>query len=220
MEREDPISQKYPTTTNSNPNKSLSFSISNILNEESKDDPDNDNSETSETEEEESVTDVQIPIAHKAADYAHSAEILAGNASALIPGADFSPWIYRPMAMPGYLPLQTSFLTSKFAGRSTFISEREPYCCDDVSLSKYLFFPLSLGPLTPRRIGHPYQNRTPPKRKKPRTSFSRLQICELEKRFHKQKYLASTERATLAKNLKMTDAQVKTWFQNRRTKWR
>ncbi|KAM6953481.1 T-cell leukemia homeobox protein 3 [Aplochiton taeniatus] len=71
-----------------------------------------------------------------------------------------------------------------------------------------------------RRIGHPYQNRTPPKRKKPRTSFSRVQICELEKRFHRQKYLASAERATLAKGLKMTDAQVKTWFQNRRTKWR
>ncbi|CAG7824452.1 unnamed protein product [Allacma fusca] len=71
-----------------------------------------------------------------------------------------------------------------------------------------------------RRIGHPYQNRTPPKRKKPRTSFTRLQIAELEKRFHKQKYLASAERASLAKALKMTDAQVKTWFQNRRTKWR
>ncbi|XP_043193875.1 T-cell leukemia homeobox protein 3-like [Amphibalanus amphitrite] len=71
-----------------------------------------------------------------------------------------------------------------------------------------------------RRIGHPYQNRTPPKRKKPRTSFTRVQICELEKRFLKQKYLASAERATLAKQLKMTDAQVKTWFQNRRTKWR
>ncbi|XP_051506033.1 T-cell leukemia homeobox protein 3-like isoform X1 [Myxocyprinus asiaticus] len=71
-----------------------------------------------------------------------------------------------------------------------------------------------------RRIGHPYQNRTPPKRKKPRTSFSRVQICELEKRFHRQKYLASAERASLAKSLKMTDAQVKTWFQNRRTKWR
>ncbi|XP_069833160.1 T-cell leukemia homeobox protein 2 [Dendropsophus ebraccatus] len=71
-----------------------------------------------------------------------------------------------------------------------------------------------------RRIGHPYQNRTPPKRKKPRTSFSRLQICELEKRFHRQKYLASAERATLAKSLRMSDSQVKTWFQNRRTKWR
>ncbi|KAG5899293.1 hypothetical protein JTB14_012292 [Gonioctena quinquepunctata] len=58
-------------------------------------------------------------------------------------------------------------------------------------------------PMT-RRIGHPYQNRTPPKRKKPRTSFTRLQIAE----------------ASLAKTLKMTDAQVKTWFQNRRTKWR
>ena len=80
--------------------------------------------------------------------------------------------------------------------------------------------PFALAAASGRRVGHPYQNRTPPKRKKPRTSFSRLQICELEKRFHKQKYLASTERATLAKNLKMTDAQVKTWFQNRRTKWR
>lgn len=83
------------------------------------------------------------------------------------------------------------------------------------------FFPPALLalPIT-RRIGHPYQNRTPPKRKKPRTSFSRVQICELEKRFHRQKYLASAERAALAKTLKMTDAQVKTWFQNRRTKWR
>ncbi|XP_056450914.1 T-cell leukemia homeobox protein 3-like [Gadus chalcogrammus] len=71
-----------------------------------------------------------------------------------------------------------------------------------------------------RRVGHPYQNRTPPKRKKPRTSFSRLQISELEKRFYRQKYLASAERSCLAKSLTMTDAQVKTWFQNRRTKWR
>ncbi|XP_042241229.1 T-cell leukemia homeobox protein 2-like [Homarus americanus] len=75
-------------------------------------------------------------------------------------------------------------------------------------------FPLS------RRVGHPYQSRTPPKRKKPRTSFTRVQVNELEKRFNKQKYLASSERAQLAKQLNMTDAQVKTWFQNRRTKWR
>ncbi|XP_059215877.1 T-cell leukemia homeobox protein 1 [Centropristis striata] len=82
-------------------------------------------------------------------------------------------------------------------------------------------FTVSVSPLTvTRRVGHPYQNRTPPKKKKPRTSFTRLQICELEKRFHRQKYLASAERAALAKALKMTDAQVKTWFQNRRTKWR
>nr|XP_054766206.1 T-cell leukemia homeobox protein 3-like [Lytechinus pictus] len=81
-------------------------------------------------------------------------------------------------------------------------------------------FPRDRLSVVPRRIGHPYQNRTPSKRKKPRTSFTRLQICELEKRFHRQKYLASAERASLALSLKMTDAQVKTWFQNRRTKWR
>lgn len=71
-----------------------------------------------------------------------------------------------------------------------------------------------------KRLGHPYQNRKITKRKKPRTSFNRPQIIELEKRFMKQKYLASSERSFMAKSLKMTDAQVKTWFQNRRTKWR
>lgn len=71
-----------------------------------------------------------------------------------------------------------------------------------------------------RRIGHPYQTRAPAKHKKPRTSFGKEQVKELEKRFKDQKYLASTERAALAKSLRMSDAQVKTWFQNRRTKWR
>ncbi|XP_059159342.1 homeobox protein Hox-D4-like [Physella acuta] len=59
-----------------------------------------------------------------------------------------------------------------------------------------------------RRVGHPYQNRTPPKRKKPRTAFTRQQVLELEKRFTRQKYLASAERSALAKTLSMTDAQV------------
>ncbi|KAL3092280.1 hypothetical protein niasHT_028158 [Heterodera trifolii] len=36
----------------------------------------------------------------------------------------------------------------------------------------------------------------------------------------KKKYLASIERTPLAMELRMEDAQVKTWFQNRRTKWR
>lgn len=65
----------------------------------------------------------------------------------------------------------------------------------------------------------PYQNRTPPSVRSRAASFSRVRNCELEKRFHRQKYLkAPAERAALAKSLKnMTDAQVKTWFRNRRT---
>ncbi|CAI2735025.1 unnamed protein product [Schistosoma spindalis] len=74
--------------------------------------------------------------------------------------------------------------------------------------------------IEPRRIGHPYQSRVPRKRKKPRASFTRYQVTALERKFRQQKYLASTERNELAKLLKMTDVQVKTWFQNRRTKWR
>ena len=103
------------TTTTSN-SKSLSFSISSILNEESKDD----GTDSDTTEEEESSSHIQIPIAQKASDYASAtSEFLAGNTAAAmgLPGAEFSPWLYRPMALPGYLPLQTSFLTSKFAGK-------------------------------------------------------------------------------------------------------
>lgn len=112
--------------------------------------------------------------------------------------------------------LLASRSTACFQLSSSFLFSSCPVLCCPVRSG-----PVSLSPLTvTRRIGHPYQNRTPPKKKKPRTSFTRLQICELEKRFHRQKYLASAERAALAKALKMTDAQVKTWFQNRRTKWR
>lgn len=71
-----------------------------------------------------------------------------------------------------------------------------------------------------KRAGHPYQSRAPPRHKKPRTSFTKNQVAYLENRFLEQKYLASAERAKLAHQLNMSDAQVKTWFQNRRTKWR
>jgi hypothetical protein len=54
--------------------------------------------------------------------------------------------------------------------------------------------------------------------KKPRTTFSSEQVRELEKRFESQKYLGTKERADLAASLKLTDTQIKTWFQNRRMK--
>ncbi|KAL3982198.1 Homeobox domain family protein [Acanthocheilonema viteae] len=70
----------------------------------------------------------------------------------------------------------------------------------------------------PQRIGHSCQSL--PRHKKPRTSFTKKQVASLESRFLAQKYLASTERVNLANQLEMSDVQVKTWFQNRRTKWR
>ena len=58
------------------------------------------------------------------------------------------------------------------------------------------------------------------KKKKPRTAFSRDQIAELEKKFNDKKYLSSAERGELAERLKLSDMQVKTWFQNRRMKFK
>ncbi|XP_028391593.1 hematopoietically-expressed homeobox protein HHEX homolog [Dendronephthya gigantea] len=50
--------------------------------------------------------------------------------------------------------------------------------------------------------------------------FSNEQTVELEKTFEKQKYLSPPERKSLAKMLQLSERQIKTWFQNRRAKWR
>ncbi|RWS23428.1 homeobox protein H40-like protein [Leptotrombidium deliense] len=42
----------------------------------------------------------------------------------------------------------------------------------------------------------------------------------LERRFDSQKYLSTPDRAELARALGLTQLQVKTWYQNRRMKWK
>uniref|UniRef100_A0A668AWU3 Ladybird homeobox 1a n=1 Tax=Myripristis murdjan TaxID=586833 RepID=A0A668AWU3_9TELE len=62
------------------------------------------------------------------------------------------------------------------------------------------------------------QRNTPKKRRKSRTAFTNHQIYELEKRFLYQKYLSPADRDQIAQQLGLTNAQVITWFQNRRAK--
>ncbi|KAH1021067.1 hypothetical protein HUJ04_010627 [Dendroctonus ponderosae] len=50
--------------------------------------------------------------------------------------------------------------------------------------------------------------------------FSTSQTKALEHKFSWQKYLSPEDRKLLAYSLKLSDRQVKTWFQNRRAKWR
>ncbi|KAM9822855.1 homeobox protein Nkx-3.1-like [Syngnathus typhle] len=56
------------------------------------------------------------------------------------------------------------------------------------------------------------------KPKRSRAAFTHLQVLELEKKFNHQKYLSAPERAHLAGVLRLTETQVKIWFQNRRYK--
>ena len=60
----------------------------------------------------------------------------------------------------------------------------------------------------------------PVRRKKTRTVFTDAQLRVLEKTFSEQRYLDSTNRAKLSHILGLKEAQVKTWFQNRRMKWK
>ncbi|XP_068424596.1 transcription factor LBX1a [Clinocottus analis] len=62
------------------------------------------------------------------------------------------------------------------------------------------------------------QRNNPKKRRKSRTAFTNHQIYELEKRFLYQKYLSPADRDQIAQQLGLTNAQVITWFQNRRAK--
>ena len=57
-----------------------------------------------------------------------SNESISGSSSltsGLIP-SDFSPWLYRPTPLPGYLSLQTGFLTSRFSGNYISILNKAP----------------------------------------------------------------------------------------------
>ncbi|KAL9967387.1 hypothetical protein ACROYT_G025598 [Oculina patagonica] len=64
------------------------------------------------------------------------------------------------------------------------------------------------------------KRRRPMKKKKLRPLFSAHQIQTMENEFAKCRYVTESRRAELASDLNLTEMQVKTWFQNRRTKWK
>ena len=66
----------------------------------------------------------------------------------------------------------------------------------------------------------PKKRRRPMRKKKQRPLFSPHQLQTMEKEFAKQRYVTEEKRSQLALEVNLTEAQVKTWFQNRRTKWK
>ncbi|NXK54077.1 VEX1 protein, partial [Chauna torquata] len=55
---------------------------------------------------------------------------------------------------------------------------------------------------------------------RPRTKFSAAQLQELERSFREQRYIGASEKRRLAAVLNLSQGQIKTWFQNRRMKFK
>ncbi|KAF2887466.1 hypothetical protein ILUMI_18707 [Ignelater luminosus] len=64
------------------------------------------------------------------------------------------------------------------------------------------------------------RSRKPGLDRKPRQAYSAKQLERLESEFKIDKYLSVSKRMELSKALSLTEVQIKTWFQNRRTKWK
>ncbi|XP_066994766.1 homeobox protein engrailed-1-B [Anabrus simplex] len=75
-----------------------------------------------------------------------------------------------------------------------------------------------LGLQAPKPVGR--RSRKPGIDRKPRQAYSAKQLERLEAEFKIDKYLSVSKRMELSKALNLTEVQIKTWFQNRRTKWK
>ena len=122
MEREE--LPHFPPSQNKS-RSNLSFSISSILSsneDSSKDLPLSDVEAASESDEESSsqirIPLVQRPESSNMVSPASEAFSTSSSLATSMMSAEFSPWLYRPTPLPGYLPLQTGFLTSRFAGKN------------------------------------------------------------------------------------------------------
>ncbi|XP_057279740.1 homeobox protein Hox-D1-like [Pezoporus wallicus] len=133
---------------------------------------------------------------------------------------------YRPSRGAGPSDCSTSIFPG--SGRPPTPPEAGPSCPGGVPPPGSLA--PSAAPAAPRTFEWMRAKRSPPGRSgaapcrgdppacPARTSFSTRQLTELEKEFHFSRYLSRARRLEVARSLRLRDAQVKVWFQNRRMK--
>lgn len=130
--------------------------------------------------------------------------------------------IYEPTPIhPALSHHAAAALTATYASAGAFAGSIYPFHHQHHrSMGEYAQALLRHDPLGKPLLWTPFIQRPLHKRKGGQVRFSNDQTIELEKKFETQKYLSPPERKRLAKMLQLSERQVKTWFQNRRAKWR
>ncbi|XP_075949324.1 hematopoietically-expressed homeobox protein hhex [Anarhichas minor] len=129
--------------------------------------------------------------------------------------------IYEPTPIHPALSHHAAALTATYASAGAFAGSIYPFHHQHHrSMGEYAHALLRHDPLGKPLLWTPFIQRPLHKRKGGQVRFSNDQTIELEKKFETQKYLSPPERKRLAKMLQLSERQVKTWFQNRRAKWR
>ncbi|XP_056394382.1 barH-like 1 homeobox protein isoform X2 [Hyla sarda] len=110
-------------------------------------------------------------------------------------------------------------LTHCLSGKTAedFRDKLEKSSCSTSSESEYKVKEEGEREISSSRDSPPVRLKKP---RKARTAFTDHQLAQLERSFERQKYLSVQDRMELAASLNLTDTQVKTWYQNRRTKWK
>lgn len=128
------------------------------------------------------------------------------------------PFEYQHQGTPDYLQhsAHTTYQPQQFHHHplGSAWSSCQPYSCPPFDRSRKTTVLQHESSVRERRRG-----RDPTKKRK-RTAFTATQVKELEGEFRRSKYLTISRRTELSKSLKLTETQIKIWFQNRRTKWK
>lgn len=130
--------------------------------------------------------------------------------------------IYEPTPLHPALTHHAAAFTATYAPHGAFGGSVYPFHHHHhrAAMGEYAHGLFRHDPLGKPLLWTPFMQRPLHKRKGGQVRFSNDQTIELEKKFETQKYLSPPERKRLAKMLQLSERQVKTWFQNRRAKWR